>query len=204
MLAAATTLTISPTANPPIVLVHGSANSASVWTLWQQELAKCGWASHAIDLRGHGKSAPVDLSGTTMEDYASDVTQLVARLKDRPVVIGWSMGGLVALMVASSGAVAACVCLEPSAPALNLDESRPLRNGVFDPVEYGITSTDPKSQPAMWDLDLEERKMALASLGPESRMARDQRKRGIVIESLQCPLMLVDGWGGSKKLIEPF
>jgi len=32
-------------ARPPIILVHGAANSASIWTFWQQELAAQGRAS---------------------------------------------------------------------------------------------------------------------------------------------------------------
>ena len=39
----------------------------------------------------------------------------------------------------------------------------------------------------------EERLVALSALSKESRMARDQRRRGIVIESLPCPLLLVTG-----------
>jgi len=45
----------------------------------------------------------------------------------------------------------------------------------------------------MADLDLDEKKIALASLSPESRLARDERRAGIVIESLPCPLLLVIG-----------
>ena len=37
------------------------------------------------------------------------------------------------------------------------------------------------------------RQVALASLGKESRYARDERQRGIVIESLPCPLLIVTG-----------
>ncbi|MCZ6866818.1 MAG: hypothetical protein O7E55_05750, partial [Chloroflexi bacterium] len=37
------------------------------------------------------------------------------------------------------------------------------------------------------------RAIALASLGRESRFARDQRKRGIIIEALPCPLLIVTG-----------
>jgi hypothetical protein len=28
---------------PPVVLVHGAANSASVWTFWKRELSRQGW-----------------------------------------------------------------------------------------------------------------------------------------------------------------
>ena len=45
----------------------------------------------------------------------------------------------------------------------------------------------------MPDLDREERVIALSSLGPESQFARDDRKAGIVIESLPCPLLIVTG-----------
>lgn len=45
----------------------------------------------------------------------------------------------------------------------------------------------------MPDLDLEERQTALASLCRESLYARDERRRGIVIQALPCPLLVVTG-----------
>ena len=45
----------------------------------------------------------------------------------------------------------------------------------------------------MSDLDRVERAIALESLGPESRLARDERKAGIVIEGPRCPLLIVAG-----------
>ena len=45
----------------------------------------------------------------------------------------------------------------------------------------------------MGDLDLEDRRIALASLSQESRLARDQRGAGIVVQSLPCPFLLVTG-----------
>jgi pimeloyl-ACP methyl ester carboxylesterase len=177
----------------PIILVHGAANSAAVWTFWQWELAARGWPTYALDLRGHGRSDPIDLSQTGMQDYAADVDSLVGQLGQRPVLIGWSMGGLVAMMVAATGLARACVSLAPSRPAQRIDESVALRSGQFGPEEYGITGRDPEQQRAMPDLDHEERMVALASLGQESRLARDERRRGIVIERLPCPLLVVTG-----------
>lgn len=86
-----------PQAHPPVLLIHGSANSAGVWSLWQQALARHGWSSYALDLRGHGRSPAIDLAQVSMTDYAQDVQVLVAQLRQPPVLIGWSMGGLVAL-----------------------------------------------------------------------------------------------------------
>ena len=61
----------------------------------------CAWMpSHAIDLRGHGESGRLDLSHTSMQDYADDVHSVLTQMSQPPVVMGWSMGGLVAMMVA--------------------------------------------------------------------------------------------------------
>ncbi len=129
-----------------------------------------------------------------MADYAADVGTLVGQLGRRPVLVGWSMGGLVAMMVAATGVAKACVALAPSRPSREIDPSAPLRTGEFGPEEYGVTSRDPDEQGRpMPDLDREERIIALASLGRESRLARDERRRGIVVTELPCPLLLVTG-----------
>jgi len=178
---------------PPIVLIHGAANSASIWVYWQDALAASGWPSYAIDLRGHGRSDRVDLSTTSMDDYAADVRLLVSQLRDEPVVMGWSLGGLVALMVAAGGGARACVALAPSAPARSRDAAARVRTGVFGPEEYGLTANGAVNQRAMPDLDAEEQTVAIASLCNDSRYARDDRQAGIVIESLPCPLLIATG-----------
>lgn len=193
MLAVTTTLPDAPNGRPPTILVHGAASSAGIWRYWQDNLAKQGYASYALDLRGHGKSTPFDLSRTSMHDYAADVRTLASQLGQTPALLGWSMGGLVAMMAAAAGDAVACVCLAPSAPARAVDTSVTLREGVFGPEEYGITDLTPADQPSMPDLDDEERAFALASLGSESRRARDERKAGIVVESMPCPLLIVTG-----------
>lgn len=53
------------------------------------------------------------------------------------------MGGLVAMMVASSGLARACAGLAPSMPAEREDDPVPLQEGVFGPEEYGIEGRDP-------------------------------------------------------------
>lgn len=195
MLSVTAALPAAPGDRPPIVLIHGAANSALVWTYWQEALAAQGWASYAIDLRGHGKSAPADLSGVSMRDYADDVIEATQQL-DRPaVLLGWSMGGLVAVMAAARCDAVACVGLAPSIPSRTTDPSVVLRAGEFGPEEYGITSRDAADQPAMPDLDPDERRIALDSLCKESRLARDERKAGIGVESLRCPLLIVTGGG---------
>jgi len=83
------------------------------------------------------------------------------------------------MMAAGVCGAVACVGLAPSAPARATDRAVPLRTGTFGPDAYGITSSDLEYQPTMPDLDREERRIALASLGSESQLARDERAAGI-------------------------
>ena len=153
MLSVRTVLPDAPSAHPPIVLIHGAANSARVWTYWQPMLADRGYASRAINLRGHGDSPRIDLSRTSMHDYADDVSAMIRELPSC-ALIGWSMGGLVTMMAAEHAPnVRACIGLAPSSPAKSRDETIALRTGEFGAREYGITSDDPDDQPAMPDLD---------------------------------------------------
>ena len=179
-------------ARPQVLLIHGAANSASAWKFFQKALARTGWSNHAIDLRGHGKSGG-SVDGATMADYVEDVTKVAETLPNKPVVMGWSMGGLVALKFAAEGRARACVALSPTPPTRERNESVRIRGGVYGSEVYGIKTLDPAKQPAMPDLDEEERGVALGSLSQESRRARDERKAGVVIESMPCPLLVIAG-----------
>src|SRR5438093_13012459 len=95
----------SPSDRPPLLLVHGAANSSRVWVFWRQALERRGWTTLALDLRGHGERAGPDLGATRMADYAEDVVLAARTLPRPPVLLGWSMGGLVAIMAGRM-----CVC----------------------------------------------------------------------------------------------
>ena len=163
---------------PAVILVHGAANSSRVWTFWQHELARRGWTSHAIDLRGHGASEVGDLGTTSMADYADDVVTLARTLRRPPILIGWSMGGLVAMMAAQTLRPEALVLLEPSPPAEVAGTRQDViipESGTYDPEEiYGPLPLGVRTR-------------------PESSRARAQRLRGISIPSLPRRTLVVFG-----------
>jgi pimeloyl-ACP methyl ester carboxylesterase len=126
---------------------------------------------------GHGASEVGDLGTTSMADYADDVVTLARTLRRPPILIGWSMGGLVAMMAAAMCDAQACVGLAPSTASRSRDRSIPLRAGVFGAEEYGIVDRDPDRQPSMADLDREECVVAIESLGLESRVEPSRTTR---------------------------
>lgn len=78
---------------PPIVLLHGWGLSAAVWTPLHAHLSPA-HIIHAPDLPGHGSAAP---AGDTLASWAD---ALVATLPDKALVVGWSLGGMLALHIA--------------------------------------------------------------------------------------------------------
>lgn len=87
---------------------------------YAQLFAAHGYKVLTPTLRHHdiapGVRPPRELGVTSMLDYAGDIEALVRTLKEPPVLIGHSMGGLVAQMVATRLPVRALVLLAPSSP----------------------------------------------------------------------------------------
>ncbi len=86
---------------PPMLCVHGGAAHAH----WFDFVATGFSATHhvrALDLRGHGDSAWADPPAYFYERYASDLAEVAEKLDLRDfVLIGHSMGGMVALVYAA-------------------------------------------------------------------------------------------------------
>ena len=106
----------TPSSKPPVLLVHGMFGGAWQWENYQSRLSAAGYESHAINLRGHHGSRPVrDVGKVSVADYVADATE-IARSLGNPIVIGHSMGGLVAQKVAEAGLCRALVLIAAAPP----------------------------------------------------------------------------------------
>ena len=85
---------------PPVILLHGLMLNGSCWIPLARALEK-DYDVVMPDARGHGySSAPVQ--GYRYDDLAADVMSLIDALGlDNPVLLGHSMGGMTAAVVAS-------------------------------------------------------------------------------------------------------
>lgn len=101
---------------PPVLLIHGMFGGAWYWEAYQAFLAKHGFTSHALNLRGHHGSRPVaDVGKVSISEYVQDALEVARSLKS-PIVIGHSMGGLIAQKVAEAGACRAAVLMASAPP----------------------------------------------------------------------------------------
>lgn len=118
---------IGDTSAPALVLIHGITDNRHMWHPLLRSLA----AHHrvlAVDLRGHGESDLDD--GYDPISYASDVVETAASLGvTDPLVVGHSLGGIVASAVAA---------ISPVRGVINIDQ--PLRLSGF---KAGLSQLEP-------------------------------------------------------------
>ena len=95
--AVALTWTATQPARGRILLLHGVMSSVGTWHRIGAELASRGWDCLAVDLPGHG-SAPRVRGSLDLDTLVGDVLTQLAAPAD--IVIGHSLGGIVALALA--------------------------------------------------------------------------------------------------------
>ncbi|HYU41833.1 MAG TPA: alpha/beta hydrolase [Vicinamibacteria bacterium] len=88
-----------------ILIVHGLAEHSERYAATAAALADAGFAVHAVDYRGHGKSEGGRVHVDRIEDYVADVRAALQEVRCRPpaqplFILGHSQGGLVALKLA--------------------------------------------------------------------------------------------------------
>lgn len=102
---------------PPVVMIHGGFCGPWAWDRFAARFRDQGYQVLTPALRHHTSGKPSQaLATTSLTDYAADLDQLIAGLDAPPILVGHSMGGLLAQMLAARANIAGAVLLAPSSP----------------------------------------------------------------------------------------
>lgn len=89
---------------PPILMIHGMWSRPSTFAQLRAELEPAGLRSAAVTLPHHdvppGSPAPAPLAGVKLANYLSALERDAADMGERPVILGHSMGGILAQLLA--------------------------------------------------------------------------------------------------------
>lgn len=96
-----TRLTVTVVGNgPDVILIPGLASPRAVWDQTVAQL-KGRYRLHLVQIRGFGDDAGANASGPVLDPFVEDVAGYIRDAGlNRPAVIGHSMGGLTAAMIA--------------------------------------------------------------------------------------------------------
>lgn len=203
-----------------IVLIHGTWCTGDVWGESVKEFEKLGFRVYTPTLRNH--DLPFDevmekVATVSLADYVDDIVELINGLEGQTIVLGHSLGGLIAQLVAQRINVAGVILLG-TAPTAGIFAFYPtmvicfykhfLRYGFWKKAmppykhafcDYCMNEQDPK------DKDKE-----FAKLVPESGFVYFQmalpfldKQKGAYVdhEKIKVPVLIITG--SKDKMVHP-
>ena len=171
-----------------VVFVHGAGGGAWEWSIWQRVFRARGWEVIANDLR----PAADGLARTGVQDYTRQIEDWVRGIASRGthceplplVLVGASLGGLLATIAAPRIEPATLVLVNPIPPAGI--EARPTYKDYPDIVPWGSARSFASTRRAMADADDAACWFAYRRWRDESGVVLREAVRGIAVA---VPLM---------------
>ncbi len=104
-----------------IFMIHGMWGGKWLWDNYIKFFEREGYKCIATTLRYHdvdpNQEPHPELGTTSLSDYISDLEKEISELDEKPIIMGHSMGGLLAQILGSKGLAETLVLLTPAAPA---------------------------------------------------------------------------------------
>ena len=165
------------------LLVHGAGGGAWEWNLWRGAWRAQGIATDAVELQ----AAAAGLAATTLHDYLVQLRAALQALPAPRVLVGASLGGLLAVLAAD--AADALVLLNPLPPA-------PWHASVSarewpDVVRWRGDARLASTRGAMPDADDASALFAFRHWRDESGAVLRAAHAGIATERPACPVLLI-------------
>lgn len=170
------------------ICVHGAGAGGWEWNVWIRVLGAYGIDARAPDLCLH----PGGLAQTSFSHYREQVVRWVADAASDVggvVVIGASLGGLLALSIAAQARVVAAILINPMPPLGVI--AKPLGEPFPRLIPWGSERSFAGTRRAMPDANAAATLYAFRRWRDESGIVLEQARGGIAIEAPACPLLVL-------------
>lgn len=172
------------------LLLHGISSNAAGWWRVGPALAALGYHVTSPDLRGHGNSAAGD--SYRLADHAADVAELGAGWD---LVLGHSMGGAVAVLLAGDAFAKRLILEDPALLVPATEESRIwLTRAYNQPITVeAILDANPRWHPE--DARIKADALLQSSVGMVEQTIADNPDWNVMAQTLELavPTLLVGG-----------
>ncbi len=99
---------------PPLLFVHGAYTGSWMWSKYIPHFMEVGYRCYVMNMRGHYKSRAMDMTRISFEDYLDDIREIIGECEKPPIIIGFSMGGLLCQKLAEEGTIAGLILVDSS------------------------------------------------------------------------------------------
>ncbi|MGF9698669.1 alpha/beta fold hydrolase [Paenibacillus sp. MABNR03] len=181
---------------PPLLFVHGAYTGSWMWSKYIPHFIHEGWTCYVMNLRSHYKSRVQDMTRVTFEDYLEDIQEVIAECGEPPILIGFSMGGILSQKLAESSPLRGLIVIDSSLSQEVLRtvpyEAEPITPGLIvpAPVRDELTSIDESEE----DIAFQRKYLAMESSQAFSTFsAAFGAGEGVSIngESITCPSLVI-------------
>ncbi|MFY8208400.1 MAG: alpha/beta hydrolase [Caulobacter sp.] len=138
-----------------VLLIHGYGCAGDVWGPVAERLKAEGYRVEAPTIRSAVRTVDgprAGLAGLTLADYVAEMSALAQTLAKetgkKPLVVGHSMGGLIAQKIAEAGHASALVLFAPASPADA--RGKPKLSPVFTFLNMALQSKPETRAGKMW------------------------------------------------------
>ncbi|MGV1013626.1 MAG: alpha/beta hydrolase [Methyloceanibacter sp.] len=123
-----------------IVMLHGANAGGWCFDEFRQVFEGLGWTCHTPDLIGHGRhkeDAAKVLADVGIADYRAEMAAFLKTLPAPPVLLGHSMGAVIAQQLAAQGLARALILVSPAPRAGILPPTDPEKQLAQDLMTLG-------------------------------------------------------------------
>ena len=92
----------------PVLFLHGGGQTRHAWGRTAEIVAKEGWRTITLDLRGHGDSDWAPNGDYSFTAFCADTVAVADQLGKPPVLVGASLGGMTAMIAEGTSDRALC------------------------------------------------------------------------------------------------
>ncbi|MEC0231764.1 alpha/beta fold hydrolase [Paenibacillus alba] len=189
-------LRVATNNRPPLLFVHGAFTGSWMWSKYIPHFISEGWKCYVMNLRSHYKSRLLDMTKITFEDYLEDIKEIIAECGVPPILIGFSMGGILSQKLAENIEIAGLVLIDSVisrevhevVPYKELDQTTP---GIIlpAPTRDELSSIDETKD----DIEFQRKYLAMESSKAFASFVFSIKAKGISIDSssISCPCLVV-------------
>jgi pimeloyl-ACP methyl ester carboxylesterase len=189
-------LSIVTKQRPPLLFVHGAFTGSWMWSKYIPHFIGEGWTCYVMNLRSHYKSRLLDMTKITFEDYLEDIKKVIAECGASPILIGFSMGGILSQKLAETVEIAGLVLIDSViskevhevVPYKELDQLTP--DIIMPaPAREELSSIDETAD----DIEFQRKYLTMESSKAFKAFVFSIESNGISIDcdSISCPCLVI-------------
>ncbi|SDF83490.1 Alpha/beta hydrolase family protein [Fontibacillus panacisegetis] len=181
---------------PPLLFIHGAFTGSWMWSKYIPHFIREGWKCYVMNLRSHYKSRLMDMTKITFEDYLEDIKEIITECEVPPIIIGFSMGGILSQKLAESIEISGMVLIDSviskevfeAVPYKELDQM--ISELILPaPTREELSSIDETAD----DIEFQRKYLTMESSKAINAFIFSIEAKGISIDSssISCPCLVI-------------